>query len=110
MIEFGFGKPCQSLIIDEGDINQNYFNQDFLLEAVFELDPYKLSFKKSSDYSDEFVKKIEVNGVDISSTNNVASVGKADIVEIKNYHKTRTVSRLFPKFRPGLSERKALFR
>lgn len=86
-LEVKFGQTQLSFVKGETALNFNYLDQDFLLKAVFELDPYKFSFISKNIETREGVAKVVVNDEQITSEAPYASVGKADVVKIQVFIK-----------------------
>lgn len=84
-LAFKFGENLTTFVMYNGDRNLRYLDQTFLLEAVFEEDPYKITFNRANDFAVKNVEKVVVNNTDISTTNNVAVVGKSDVIVIDVY-------------------------
>ena len=78
-----FGRSLNSLVLIQGNKVYDYLNQDFLLKAEFELDPYKISFNVKDSGEEKGLIKILVNDEDVTDKNTFASVGKAEVIKIE---------------------------
>lgn len=81
-----FGNNQNTFILGDGEEEiKNYLNQDFLIEAVFEYDPYVISFNKINDNAVNFIEKVIVNDSEFNGEG--ISVGKNNQITISIYVK-----------------------
>ena len=81
-----FGREQQNLLILNSGMTTNLcIKEDFLLEAVFDLDPYKFYFSRENQTAVKGIEKIVVDEKDLTESNNIATVGKSDNVTIHIY-------------------------
>ena len=95
-LDIKFGDIQSTFILNELEEEiKDYVNQDFLLEAVFEYDPYVISFNKINENATKNIEKIVIKTENIEKTTSQEqeyttepiTIGKNSLVTISFYIK-----------------------
>jgi len=77
-LTLNFGSEMESFVNE----NHSYLDQNFLLQAIFDEDPYKIKFTREDEIAIQNIYSVEVNGENMSGLTSIA-IGKTGEVVIK---------------------------